>query len=91
MDRNTAQTIDKHLDVTRANLNLAGYTPVELSLPFLEDALHNLEAAIDTLKLARAERPTVIGQDLAIGQDATVFVDLTTKGREFVITNTSHA
>lgn len=79
-----AQAVANHLDVTRANLNLASYTPVEFSLPFLEDALHNLEAAIDNLKIAQAQRTAAIGIDLAAGPDSTSFVDLTTKGREYI-------
>lgn len=87
MNRTTAQTIAKHLDVTRANLNLTSYTPVELSLPFLEDALHNLEAAIDTLRQAlAAQQPVAIGIDIAAGPDITAYLDLTTKGREFIHT-----
>lgn len=86
MDPTTAQAIAKHLDVTRANLNLASYTPVELSLPFLEDALHNLEAAIDTLRQAREQHPVVTGIDLAADADTTAFVDLTARGREFIHT-----
>lgn len=74
MDTLTKTTIAQHLDVTRANLNLASYTPVELSLPFLEDAYHNLEAAIDTLRIARAAAtpPVFVGVDLATGPDTTV-------------------
>jgi hypothetical protein len=74
MDTLTKITIVQHLDVTRANLRMAGYTPVEFSLPFLEDALHNLEAAIDTLRIARAAAtpPVFVGVDLARGPDTTV-------------------
>lgn len=71
MDRLTANTIAKHLDVTRANLNLASYTPVEHALTFLEDALHNLEAAVDTLREARTAESAFCGIDNAHGSGST--------------------
>jgi hypothetical protein len=87
MDTLTKTTVAQHLDVTRANLNLASYTPVELSLPFLEDALHNLEAAIDTLRIARATKaPTVsAGVDLARGPETTVVLQKRINGPDRLV------
>lgn len=81
MDTLTKTTITQHLDVTRANLSLTSYTPVELSLPFLEDAFHNLEAAIDTLRRARIADWT--GPDtkppcISTNYDALLNIHLTT-------------
>jgi hypothetical protein len=73
MDTITANAVRKHLDATQAHLNIAGYIPVELSLPVLEDALHELEAAIDTLRQARlpTTAPRFVGLDMATAPDAT--------------------
>lgn len=81
MDQLTIDAVAQHLDVTRANLNLASYTPVALSLPFLEDAFHNLEAAIDTLRSARIADWT--GPDtklpcISTNHDALLNIHLTT-------------
>lgn len=80
MDTLTHTAIREHLSRTQANLNLAGYTPIELSGPFLAEALAHLEAALDTLNTyksaqAQAQAPTeqqlTLGIDHATGPDQT--------------------
>lgn len=81
MDQLTIDAVTQHLNVTRSNLTLASYAPVALSLPFLEDAFHNLEAAIDTLRRARIADWT--GPDtkppcISTNHDALLNIHLTT-------------
>lgn len=53
MDNPTVTAIRAHIDACTSSLGHANKVPEELSLPFLEDALHQLEAAVDTLRQAR--------------------------------------
>lgn len=53
MDAPTSTAIRTHIDACASSLGHANQVPAELSLPFLEDALHQLEAAVDTLRQAR--------------------------------------
>lgn len=53
MDTPTVTAIRTHLDACTGSITHANQVPAELSLPFLEDALHQLEAAVDTLRQAR--------------------------------------
>lgn len=54
MDTATAKAVRTHLDATRHHLETAAHIPADLALPILEDAFHNLEAAIDTIRQSRA-------------------------------------
>lgn len=82
MDTPTRTALADHLAASREALTLVQNVPAECSLPLLEEAFHNLEAAIDTLKQwrkAQAEAanaiatPRWIGIDIALpGFDVTV-------------------
>lgn len=81
MDTPTRTALADHLAASREALTLVQHVPAEASLPLLEEAFHNLEAAIDTLKqwrrsAAEAQAPSHpprwIGLDMARpGSEAT--------------------
>lgn len=53
MDDKTVSTIREHLAACQEHLAIAKQVPTALSLTILEDAMHQLEAAVDTLRQAR--------------------------------------
>lgn len=54
MDAITLRTLRDHLAQATEAIGHANHVPVELSLPFLTEARDQLEAAVDTLRQARA-------------------------------------
>lgn len=53
MDDKTITAIREHLAACKDHLAIADRVPTALSATILEDALHELEAAVDTLRQAR--------------------------------------
>lgn len=55
----TRLTARTHIETAHENLQHANNVPIEHCLPFLEAAMDNLGAAIDTIKQARKEAAEV--------------------------------